>query len=88
VPRDPPSLLTPTGRVKRSERGPFERRKHERRKPMTPPEDIKLPSSNKLTTVADELQFLCKKFADVDAIWRITESSQSPGEPENWLEAA
>jgi hypothetical protein len=55
---------------------------------MTPPKDINLPSSNKLTTVADELQFLCKKFADVDAIWRITESSQSPEEPENWLEAA
>jgi hypothetical protein len=44
---------------------------------MQTPKDVNPSSSNKPSTTRDELKLVCRKIADVDALWRTSDSQES-----------
>ena len=55
---------------------------HGRTKPEGPamrsPKDASPSSGNKPSTTRDELKLVCRKIADMDALWRINDLEEVP----------
>lgn len=45
---------------------------------MKPAKDLDQSSAKRSTTTSDELKLVCKKIADVDALWRTTDFREPP----------
>lgn len=58
----------------------YGRAKHERRKgpAMQSPKSVNPSSVPKPSTTRDELKLVCRKIADMDALWRINDTDEAP----------